>query len=338
MKSVISIGLLVFVSVLNAFAQGPLVPPGAPAPMMKTLDQVEPRTPISSAGYVISQSGSYYVTTNLTATSGQTGITVNADDVTIDLNGFTLTYNDGSGEGEQGIYQKNIFRNLTVLNGSIIDWPEPVIAGTACHIRNVRQTSKSHPNGITVGDDSRISDCLIDSGFGITTGARSTISGCVVNGGIIAGDRSTISCCIAGIVTEGANNCAIRAGAGSTVNNCVARGGSSGAIVVGFGSTIKACSALSGEAVAINAGSGSTISDCTVRQNTFYDGINGGSGCTVISCTVSGKSMVSINVGTGSTVIDCTVNGNYAGYEGINAGSGSTISGCTAVKNSRYGI
>jgi len=31
-------------------AQGPLTPPGAPAPTMKTLDQSEPRAPISTSG------------------------------------------------------------------------------------------------------------------------------------------------------------------------------------------------------------------------------------------------------------------------------------------------
>ena len=64
-------------------AQGLLTPPGAPAPTMKTLDQVEARTPISSAPFTISTSGSYYLTGNLTVTSG-TAITIAADQVTLD--------------------------------------------------------------------------------------------------------------------------------------------------------------------------------------------------------------------------------------------------------------
>src|SRR4051812_21725528 len=75
----------------TAFAQGSLAPAGAPAPLMKTLDQLEPRTPISSVPYTITNAGSYYLTTNLTATAGNNGIIVSADHVTIDLNGFMLS-------------------------------------------------------------------------------------------------------------------------------------------------------------------------------------------------------------------------------------------------------
>src|SRR5262245_40285062 len=42
-------------------AQGPLAPPGPPAPLFKTLEQVEPRRPISSVPFTINQPGSYYV-------------------------------------------------------------------------------------------------------------------------------------------------------------------------------------------------------------------------------------------------------------------------------------
>jgi len=76
----------------SLFAQGPLAPLAAPGPLMKSLDQIEPRTPISSLPFMISSSGSYYFTKNLqfTATSGS-AITINASDVTLDLGGFTLS-------------------------------------------------------------------------------------------------------------------------------------------------------------------------------------------------------------------------------------------------------
>src|SRR5689334_14299720 len=75
----------------SAFGQGALTPPGAPAPTMKSLDQVEPRTPIPSLPFTITNSGSYYLTTNLTGQSGTNGITIACSPVTLDLSGFALT-------------------------------------------------------------------------------------------------------------------------------------------------------------------------------------------------------------------------------------------------------
>src|ERR1700674_2893120 len=73
----------------SAFPQGSLTPPGAPAPAMKTLGQIEPRTPISFAPFIITQPGSYYLTTNLTVPSGD-AIDIATNRVTLDLNGFTI--------------------------------------------------------------------------------------------------------------------------------------------------------------------------------------------------------------------------------------------------------
>lgn len=67
-----------------AFGQGSLIPPAPPSPTMRTLAQLEVRTPISSAPFTITEAGSYYLTTNLTISAGN-AITIAASGVTLDF-------------------------------------------------------------------------------------------------------------------------------------------------------------------------------------------------------------------------------------------------------------
>jgi hypothetical protein len=103
----------------TARAQGSLTPPGAPAPTMKSLDQIEARTPISAAPYTISQPGSYYLTGSLQVSSGS-AITIVANGVTLDLNGFTISSTDpnNTGAGIQ-LGTSGRVQNVTILNGFI---------------------------------------------------------------------------------------------------------------------------------------------------------------------------------------------------------------------------
>ena len=101
LSSFVSLCLLPAVPLL---AQGPLTPPGTPAPTMKALDQVEPRTIVNVANtpgdatnsFIITKAGSYYLTSNLTGETGKNGIAVQADNVTIDLNGFAVISGGGN--------------------------------------------------------------------------------------------------------------------------------------------------------------------------------------------------------------------------------------------------
>ena len=111
---------------LYSNAAGPLTPPAPPgdsAAEMPSLTELhraayQGRTPLvgSTGTLTISQPGSYVLTGNITV--GQVdGISITANDVTLDLNGFTISTTSNAFAAHRGIFVQG--NNVVIRNGRI---------------------------------------------------------------------------------------------------------------------------------------------------------------------------------------------------------------------------
>ncbi len=160
----------------------------------------ERRTPIHALPFAINRCGSYFVTKCLTGVSGQHGITVNATNVTLDLNGFALRGVAGSLDGIH--ITGGDRRGVRVHSGTISGWGgDGVDAGAGT----------SFSNEIVLEEVG----ALENSGHGFNCGSETTVLDCSANGngmsGIVVGGGSVVRRTLIrdndlhGIVTE--NDC-----------------------------------------------------------------------------------------------------------------------------------
>ena len=176
---------IVLVMLVLAFAgarAGDLEPPGAPAPTMKTLSEVEPRIPIhaSDLPLTITTPGSYYLAENVTGAAGFHGIVVSTDHVTIDLRGFHLVGVPGSLNGIED--PSGGADNISVINGTVRDWGGTGISldGISFLVRNVHVYGNGGA-GLSVDVGSLVDDvvAVANGGDGILVGRGSVVSNCV---------------------------------------------------------------------------------------------------------------------------------------------------------------
>jgi hypothetical protein len=318
---------------------GSLTPPGAPAATMKTLDEVEARTPIGEDDLplMITSSGSYYLKESCSFLLSDTNaITIAANDVSIDLNGFSLTGPGmATGSTGHGIATASAATNVTVRGGSLSRWREYGVylsPGVSAHVYGIN-ASANGKGGIRTGANSLVHDNV-----------------CSYNGS----EESTET--VYGIYASSRSN--VR-------NNVTAynKGGTTYGLYADYGALIRnnTCNnnyAYVGKGAGIYAGEQTTVSENVCNSNgSFADsqlgaGIYaGGSGC-----TIRNNACYSNNAGDGGTgygiyaYYDCYVIGNKCQYNGSSVGRTQVqIYGharCTITKNycvssasgTRYGI
>ncbi len=257
---------------------GPIDPPPGPvASTYKTLDEVEPRIPISAertpgdatATFVLSEPGSYYLPAPLTGEAGKNGIEVRSPDVTIDLMGMSLSGGAGT---LNGIFT-GVNENIVVRNGIFRDWSgggvrafttdnglfeDLVISGTTssglsagdgCLVRNVVVTGCGGA-GITVGNRCTVLDCTAHGniGSGIAGGESCTVRGCTAVGNFAHGFSFSRFCTfVACTANDNAQNGFNIFNGFSTLSQCTAASNDADGFFTNTGSSIMHCAALANE-------------------------------------------------------------------------------------------
>ena len=189
--------------------------------------------------YQINASGSYRLSSNLVPPGFADAIHINADNVTLDLNGFSIS-GSGTCTGQtpnitcSDLFANGVFattNNITVRNGSITGMGTAVYMGEGqgnlaeeLHVSQVSQgiiiqsgiarrntVTLAASIGITARGSTVIENVLVNNGFGFSGlhgfGLDCIFSPCVVGSNIFSGNFTNVSSQSTSIVSQNNNSC-----------------------------------------------------------------------------------------------------------------------------------
>lgn len=296
---------------------GPLDPPGPPSAPSGVFG---PGTPISSLPFSITTPGSYYLTGNLTGVSGESGITIAANDVSLDLAGFTLEGVPGSISGVR-LDPAHSWRAIAVRNGTARDWSA---SGFDAQFLNggVFDSLTAEGNGqwgILVGSGASLTHCsATQNGASGVSATDSTVSGCTAN-------------------SNGNNGFQIYA---TVLTDCTAAFNTLQGVDAGYSSRIDGCNVHQNNAVGIKVQS-SEVTGNLVEQN-FGNGIEiSGSGSLVARNNVHRNSLAGVGAGIYVPGSANRIDDNHATDEGgtplQDVGINVTGAGNVVIRNTAHG-
>jgi len=257
--------------------------------------------PSPSMGFTINKSGSYVLVDNVTMTADVTCIKITVDDVTLDLNGHTIT-GTGAGTDANGI-NGNFIDRIRVLNGTVRNFGgDGIRLGSGAHVEDVAVDSNSG-DGVQLENEGIVQNVIarLNGEWGILCSSRSFVENCVASGNNENGNAGGIS------VFGGEGrviNCSSSSNSGST-------GSSTGIYLSSTGTAIgNQCNGHSAfdngaDAIGILVSGDSVIANNVCSENTAFS--QGGSG---IGIKASGRPVVEGNTCSGN-------DGQNSGTSGI---------------------
>ncbi len=309
------------------FSQGPLAPPGAPTPTMKSLSDLD--TDMKAGGekridvltlsgdstnqHMISVAGSYYLSGPIAGVSAKNGISIQAGNVELDLNGYQVVGVAGS---LSGVVLASAHRSVVVRNGNISQWGGVGLdlsqgsGGVASEIRSALNTGV----GLSAGDGGVVTRCVSRENTGTN---------------FVIGDNATMSHCVA--IASGSSN-GMELGQGCVLSDCIASQNAMNGIITGAHCNLRQVTANQNAIFGVQLGPHAEIVECVANNNT-QEGIFASNRNLVVHCEAVGNSGSGIVGRFGPAVLDsyCELNGDCGIL--IDEGGAATIRGNICLEN-----
>jgi parallel beta-helix repeat protein len=226
--------------------------------------------------------GSYRLTGNLTvSTADTTAIVISSDNVTLDLNGFTISCSTGVGpcSSGNGVGIDAGQDNVTIIHGTVRDMgKDGIVAGADARIERVSALANHH-YGILVGAASTLTANTANSnGYdGLGCGASCTITGNTARNNTRGGIETNSDCTLSQNTTNNNSTFGIYCNGGCTIDYNTANGNGTGISLLGGNAIVgnTARNNTNSGIVAIGADSGYSLNTLT--------GNNGGGNAAQVS-------------------------------------------------------
>lgn len=272
----ITLATIAFTSLALA---GPLSPPVGPvASTSKPIGEIETRIAINSINtpgdndatpsvFKITQPGSYYLSSSFSVPNATRGIEITANNVTIDLNGFTITGLAGS---INAIASLGATENVSVINGTVQSFGSISISLSAVSQGRIENLliQNGNSDGFRTGPGYSYRNCTAKNnvGYGFFLSSYTSVDSCSAISNGIDGFNTGFACTLRNCIAYLNFGAGFTGASRSIVTSCTANQNGQGITVSSF-SLITHCNATFNNNEGFVISSNSSILNCNASSN-----------------------------------------------------------------------